>query len=63
MYMYFGCFPSRKKKGAEMGWATAQLCHNIMGNCIVTQQVLGVQWLEKCIAIGELYCNMKELGW
>ena len=34
-----------KKKGAEtgMGWATAQLCHNKMGNCIVTQQVLGVQ--------------------
>ena len=23
-----------------MGWATAQLCHNTMGNCIVTQQVL-----------------------
>ena len=24
-----------------MSWATAQLCHNTMGNCIVTQHVLG----------------------
>ena len=34
----------KEKKGAEivMGWATAQLCHNTMGNCIVTQQVLEV---------------------
>ena len=42
----------KKKKGAEtgMGWATAQLCHNTMGNCIVTQQVLGVKWAGNCIA-------------
>ena len=34
----------KKKNDAEtgLGWATAQLCHNTMGNCIVTQQVLGV---------------------
>ena len=32
-----------KKKGVGKGWATAQLCHNTMRNCIVTQQVLGVQ--------------------
>ena len=32
-----------KKNDAGMGWATAQLCHNTMGNCIVTQQVLGVK--------------------
>ena len=33
---------SEKKKETKqkMGWATAQLCHNTMGNCIVTQQVL-----------------------
>ena len=39
----------KKKKGAEtrMGWATAQLCHNTMGNCIVTQQVLGGLMAEK----------------
>ena len=35
---------NEKKKGAGMGWATAQLCHNTVGNCIVTQQVLGVKW-------------------
>ena len=33
-----------------MGWATAQLCHNTMGNCIATQPVLGVKWAGKCIA-------------
>ena len=26
----------KKKNGAGTGWATAQLCHNTMGNCIVT---------------------------
>ena len=31
----------KKKLVQKMGWATAQLCHNTMGNCIVTQQVLG----------------------
>ena len=42
----------RKKKGVEngMGWATAQLCYNTMGNCIVTQQVLGVVVAGNCIA-------------
>ena len=39
-----------KKKGEEMGWATAQLCHNTMRNCIVTQQVLVVKWVGNCIA-------------
>ena len=41
-----------EKNGAEtgMGWATAQLCHNTMGNCIVTQQVLGVVVAGNCIA-------------
>ena len=59
--MYFLVFSSsrnekkmcekRKKNGAEICWATTQLCHNTMGNCIVTQQVLGVQWVQ-------LYCNV-----
>ena len=54
-----------------MGWATAQLCHNTMGNCIVTQQVLGGLnglWVycntplyRDMVALGvqwlELYCN------
>ena len=54
--MFFGCFSSRRnekkiiimcvkekgKNGAEMGLATAQLCHNTMGNYIMTQLVLGV---------------------
>ena len=33
-----------------MGWATAQLGHDTMGNCIVTQQVLGMQvgWGRAC---------------
>ena len=44
----------KKKNGAEICWATAQLCHNTMGNCIVTQQVLGVQWVQ-------LYCNIVRL--
>ena len=29
------------KKCSRNGWATAQLSHNTMRNCIVTQQVLG----------------------
>ena len=29
----------RKKKCSRIGWATAQLCHNTMGNCIATQHV------------------------
>ena len=35
------------------GWATAQLCHNTMGHCIVTQQVLGGLLARK------LYCNIE----
>ena len=33
-----------------MGWVIAQLGHDTMGNCIVTQQVLGVQvgWGRAC---------------
>ena len=50
---FFGCFPVeemkiiiiimcvKKKRGGgdivEICWAIAQLCHNTMGNCIVTQ--------------------------
>ena len=30
----------KKKKVQKMGWAIAQLCHNTMGNCIVTQRAL-----------------------
>ena len=44
MYMYLGCFSSsrcvkkkRKETKQEVGWATAQLGHDTMGNCIVTQ--------------------------
>ena len=40
----------------KMSWATAQLCHNTMGNCIVTQQAV---WECKkdvgCVAIQKLY--------
>ena len=48
--MFFFCVSSskneekkrkkKKEKGVGMGWATTQLCHNTMGNCIVTQQAL-----------------------
>ena len=57
----------------KMGWATAQLCHNTMGICIVTQQFLGVKWVVGHVTIqknlhcdlavmrlglaGKLYCN------
>ena len=51
-----------KKNGAGMGWATAQLCHDTMGNRIVTQQVLGglngwwvVSQYTKCIVKGEAW--------
>ena len=45
-----------KKKSAEtkqeVGWATAQLGHDTMGNCIVTQQVMGMQFgLEDWVTI------------
>ena len=42
----------RKKNGAENCWATAQLCHNTVGNCIVTQLVLGVQWVQSVLQHG-----------
>ena len=32
---------NEKKMVQKISWATTQLCHNTMGNCIVTQQVLG----------------------
>ena len=46
-------------------WATAQLCHNTMGNCIVTQQVLGMLFgLEHWVTIQLLYCDIGGwLGW
>ena len=77
IYFFFGCFScsrnekkmhekKRKKKGEGKGWAIAQLCHNTMGNCIVTQQVLGVMLAGNCIAtLGcwvFMYCNMGQLG-
>ena len=45
-----------KKNSAETkqeeGWATAQLGHDTMGNCIVTQQVMGMQFgLEDWVTI------------
>ena len=67
----------KKKLVQKMSWAIAQRCHNIMGNCIVTQQVLGGLnglWVycntplyRDIVALGvqwlELYCNMKEACW
>ena len=40
----------KKKTKQEVGCATAQLGHDTMGNCFVTQQVLGVQvgWGRAC---------------
>ena len=58
----------------KIGWATAQLCHNTVGNCIVTQPVLGVQWVQsvlqygvawvRCIAIGGIVLQLRcVVGW
>ena len=41
------------KKRSRSGWATAQLCHNTMGHCIVTQHGLGGLLARK------LYCNIE----
>ena len=43
------------KNRSRNGWATAQLCHNTMGHCIVTHQVLGGLLVRK------LYCNLGQL--
>ena len=44
----------------KMSWATAQLCHNTMENCLVTQQAV---WECKkalgCVTIQKLY---RDLG-
>ena len=48
---------NEKKKSAGMQ-ATAQLCHNTMENCIVTQQVLGVKWVVGRVTIQKLYCDL-----
>ena len=47
-----------EKKSAGMGWATAQLCHNTVGNCIVKQQVLGVKWVVGRVTIQKLYHDL-----
>ena len=49
----------RKKKNwcTNLIWATAQLyCDR--RNCIVTQWDGRLVWMENCIAIGEVYCNL-----
>ena len=50
------------KKKSKNGWATAQLGHNTMGHCIVTQQVLGGLLARKlyCKTMN-LYCNLGQL--
>ena len=50
------------KKRSINDWATAQLCHNTMGHCIVTQQVLGGLLAMKlyCKTM-KLYCNLGQL--
>ena len=51
-----------KKMVQKMGWAAAQLCHNTMRNCIVTQQVLGMLFgLEHWVTIQLLYCDIGVL--
>ena len=62
IYIYL-CVKNEKKKEErkvqKMGWATTQLCHNTMGNCIVTRQVLGMLFgLEHWVIIQLLYCDI-----
>ena len=51
----------KKKKCSRIGWAIAQLCHNTMGNCIVTQHLwaccrfLSVSQYNHCIVTGATY--------
>ena len=57
------------KKRSRNGWATAQLCHNKMGHCIVTQQVLGgllamklyCKTMKLYCKTMKLYCNLGQL--
>ena len=57
---------NKKKWCKKICWATAQLCHNKVGNCIVTQPVLGVQWvqsvLQECVVAGKIVLQWVA-GW
>ena len=77
------CVKNEKKKGcSRIGWATAQLCHNTMGNCIVIQHLwacnrllsvsqynycivtgAGAGCWKDCVAIHQVYCDRRGLGW
>ena len=54
----------KKKMVQKIGWATAQLCHNTMRNCIVTQQVLGsAKWLLSVSQYNHCIVTGSRLGW